>query len=132
MLDPARRLDMEEEAKIKLKGAFGAAVDFRLINVRLTLRKGVEGEARGGSVMITCAVSDSLNSNYALLTESDYKALLSQDRMCTPDVYMITGSELRIENEEDKRYKIELWDKLLVNEVQIEAKRNGDILLEKR
>ena len=131
MLDPERKIDTEEGSRIKLKGAFGSAVDARLLNVIMTLRKGVDGETKGGSVMITCAVSDLLNSNYALLTESDYEALLSEDRVCRPTVCMISGSELRVEAEHEKNDDIELMDRLLVNKVQIEAKKQGDILLEK-
>ena len=120
----------DEKAFIWVQGAFGSPVRAQIKNVQVSLRKEEEEGLKRNAIQITCAISEHLNSEYALITKADYEMMLQQDRLDIPQICLISGTSLLVE-EKNKDNVGDLLETRLLNKIDIQSVEKGDKMMER-
>ena len=80
--------------KVSLKGAFGNSVSVTLVNIPVRLVDADDARTTRVPVLLSCAVTDELRGDLALITHEDYDALCEKLEEFVPGVQLLADTHV--------------------------------------
>src|SRR3989442_1269311 len=122
--------DGSSVTKVNLMPAFGNLETAILCNVEARLLKNKDDKNNCGrdlesGIILTCAISDKLNSSYGLLSLADYKSLCEHNQILIPNTCIVSNTNLLC-TEIDSINGSQLAENKILNSVDVLAVEDGE------